>query len=255
MKHVFAIALFAALYVLCLILLARAVRGRFASKFPLFYGYILYLLLSGIITNAQYIWWPVAYRTGAWLRLLLSFIAEFAVIAEVSDHIFNPYPAIRRLGRFLVMTVSLAFFFLYILPPFLGLRSSSEAVIIDLAKRSSLAKAALIIILLAAIRYYRLPLGANISGLLLGFSVYLATGVANYALLERFGWPLYGLAFGYLGSLSFTLGLAVWTVAMWRYRPVLPAARRLPGTAEGFSDRLSDQLGKANTALVRLLGR
>ncbi len=255
MKHVFAIALFAALYLLCLTLLARAVRGGFLSKFPFFYSYITYLLLSGVITHAQYIWWPVAYRTGAWFRMLLSYLAEFVVIAEISDHVFNPYPALRRLGRFLTLSVSLAFFAFYILPPFLKAPSSREILIFDLVKRSSLAKAVLIIVLLAAARYYRLPLGANVSGLLLGFSLYLAINVANFALLESYGWPLYGHTAGYLAPVSLSLSLLVWTVAMWRYKPVLPASRRLAGAAEGFSDRLSDQLGKANTALVRLLGR
>lgn len=250
-----AIGLCAALYILCLTLLARAVRGRFASKFPLFYGFIIYLLLSGIIVNVQYVWWPVAYRTGAWFRMLLSYLAEFVVIAEISDHVFNPYPALRRLGRFLTLGICLAFLAFYIFPPFLDASSSREVLIFDLVKRSSLAKAVLIIVVLGAARYYRLPLGANVSGLLLGFSLYLAINVANFALLESYGWPLYGRTAGYLAPLSLSLSLLVWTVAMWRYRPVPPVARRLAGAAEGVSDRLSDQLGKVNTTLVRLLGR
>jgi hypothetical protein len=249
---VFDAALMAAFYALGLLILFPALRGGRVSQFPLFYGYIIYLLVSGVVVDAQYYWAPAVYPTGVWFRLLLSFVAEFAVIAEVSDHIFSPYPALRQLGRFLTLLVSLAFFFLYILPPFL-LPRPSDAALIDLTKRSALTKGAIIVVLLAAARIYRLKLNSAVSGLLLGFTFYLATKVANCALVEAFGWGLYGKTFSYVFPLSFLLAMLVWTVAFWHYQPALVEVRRSPAGVERVSDSLGDQLEKANTALIRLL--
>jgi len=241
-------------FALELALIWRATRGRFLSRFPLFYSYISYMLISGVIVTGLYLWAPASYPSGAWFRLVLSLVVEFAVVVEISDHIFNPYPAIRLLGRVLIISLCATFFILYIFPSLAEARPTSHT-ILDLVKRASLTKAVIIIALLGAARSYRLALGLNISGMMLGFSAYLAVNVANFALAEHYGPALYSRTFSIVGPLSYTLALLIWTVRLWRYEPVLLVRRTVPGDAEPVSEPLIDQLERFNTELATLLRR
>lgn len=238
------------------ILLLRAKQEKMISHFPVFYSYVAYVLVGSLITLLVYWVWPQYHASVFWFRFMITVVVEFAILVEVSDHIFDPYPVLRYLGLFIILFVGLAFLALFILPPFFEPRPSSAVIIIDLVKRSSLTKAVIILCLLAAARYCRLPLSRNVSGLLLGFSVYLGTNVANFALLETFGGALYDRIFAVVGPLSFTLGLFVWVVSLWRYEPVPEALAG--GDSEGaerISQRLSVEMAKLNAVLFRLLGK
>lgn len=237
------------------LILLRGREGGLLRRFPFFYAYVAFVLLGSasayiIVYQVQPHFYPTAY----WFYFMATLVAEFAVLVEVSDHIFLPYPPIRRLGRLLALGICGTFLVFYIIPSLMEHRPSSVA-ILDLVKRTSLTKAVIIIVLLAAVRYYRLPLGRNVSGMLLGFSIYLGTNVANFALAEEFGPALYYQTFVIVLPLSYTLSLLVWTIALWRYEPVLPIGHNVREGDKETSQPLSYQLGRFNTALVKLLRR
>lgn len=228
-------------------------RGRFLPQFPLFYSYLGFVFCGS--AASYYLlrrFWPEHYASFYWVYFLITLLAEFAVLAEASDHIFEPYPPIRRLGRLLTLCTCTILVSAYIVPSFMEHRPL-RATIFDLVKRASLTKAVIILILLAAARYYRLPLGKNISGLMLGFSVYLATNVTNFALMESYGPDLYYRTFVIILPLSYTLSLLVWTIALWRYEPALTEGRGTRGGGEGSSRSMTYQLGRFDTALTKLL--
>jgi hypothetical protein len=127
--------------------------------------------------------------------------------------------------------------------------------ILDLVKRASLTKAVIILVLLAAARYYRLALGTNVAGIMLGFAAYLGINVANFALREKLGAVIYGATFSTIGPLSYTLCLLVWTVALWRCEPALSSVREIPADERGISDSVAYQIARFNGALGRLLRR
>jgi hypothetical protein len=232
-------------------LILRARQGRFLSAFPLFYSYVAYMFAG--TTFVLLIYWlrPEHYANVFWFHFMVTLVAEFAILVAISDHIFAPFAAVRQLGRFLTLTVCVVFFVSYVFPP-LWESQSSEVAIMELVKRSCLTKGLIIVVLLAAARYSRLPVGRNVAGMMLGFAIYLGTNVVNFALLDTY-WDLYGPIFGVVGPLSFDLGALVWIVTMWRYEPVLAEGRRLAEASGNVSEPLSYQLGKFNTALTRLL--
>jgi hypothetical protein len=250
-EQMFSTALTVFFFLLGAILVIRAVQGKYLFRFPIFYSYIVYMVVSGAIVTGLYLAGSAHYAVAWWFRYLLSLLVEFAVVVEISDHLFSPYPAIRQLGRVLVAGICVMFFFLYVLPSLLEVRPASVT-ILDLAKRTSVTKAAAIIILIAAARYYDLRLGKNIAGMLVGFSFYQAVNVANFALAEAYGRQFYAQTLSTVLRLSHTLCLLVWTVSLWRYEPVLQTDRELPETAEKVSEPLAVQLGRLDTALTRL---
>lgn len=239
-------------YVLGITIIVRAARGKFLAKFRYFYSYLIFSLLSGIALIVTLLWRPNAFAEVFWLQFLSTVLMEFAILVEVSDNVFNPYPLSRRLGRLLIASISLVFASVYLVPAFRG-QGPSSTMILDILKRASLVKGLIIVALLFAIRLYGLSLSRNTSGIMLGLTLYLAVNTVNFGLAEIFGQQVYGRVFAVVGPLSRILCLLVWVISLWDYQPVLvlEAARRAERGVAPVP--VGSQLKKLNTALVRLL--
>jgi hypothetical protein len=233
------------------VLLLRARQGRFVSRFPLFFSYVGYTLAGSVVGCS--IWWLLAsfYPTFYWFYFLTMLLAEFAVLVEISDHIFEPVPAIRRLGRLLVLCLSATFLVLYILPSLIHPRPSGAA-LLEITLRLSVTKAGIVAVLLIAAEYYRLPIQRDVGGLMLGFGLYHGVYIAALSAAGAFG-KTYAQVLWFILPLGFTLCLLVWTIALWRSEPVLANAARIGGRAAPTGEPLSYQLGRFNTVLTRLL--
>ena len=241
-------------YAIGLAIVVRAVQGGVLSRLWLFYSYLIYSLTTGVVTIGAYYLALGSYASIFWFAFLTTVIAEFAVLLQLADYIFAPYPAIRQIGRFLTVSIGVMFTALYIGPSLLE-PAPRSLTILDLVVRSSVAKAAIVIVLLVAARYFRIKLGKNIAGIMIGFAIYLALSTANFALAETYGRSQYGQTFATVGPLTQTLTLLVWAIALWEPQPDLLSNREVPGGQEGISEPLSCQLGRFNTALTRLLRR
>lgn len=249
--RVFSLAIALIQMALLLLLAWRAAKGKFIGRFPLFYSYVFYWLCwsTAVVISSQFfshLQWTIF-----WRFFLVNMVAEFGVLVEISDHIFNPFPLIRRLSR--VLTVCICIVFCAVILPSLFQSGSPTAALLGLGETTSITKAAIICLLLATARYYRLPLGANISGMILGLSVYVGVNVANFALAERLGRALYGTTFGLVGALSYTLCLLIWTAALWRYEPVVTVSPASRADEHETSESLTYRLEQFNSTLGSLL--
>lgn len=238
-------------YVLVVLLIVRAAAGRFFSEFPFFFSYLIYLVATSVLINLADITGARFYVTAYWWRFFTLAVAEFALLLEIADHLFRPYPAIRKMGRLITLGITLVFSVLYIVPPLLESRPSSLA-ILELMKRSALTKGMVIVALLAAARYYRVRVNRNVAGLILGLAADLTISIANFALAEFYGRELYGPIFSTIGPLKHTLCMLIWTVALWRPEPEFDPAREI-AAARGASEPVPNRLEKVNVALTRLL--
>ncbi len=234
------------------LLLTRAIQGGFVHRLPFFYSYISYMLLHMIVVLSVLLMYPRFYAGVHWFSFAIWQIVEFAVLIEISDHVFERYVAIRHLGRFLCGAVILGFGFTYVLPAFSQSGNASNT-ILELAKRAILTKAALVLVLLVAKRYYGLKLGKSISGLLLGFILYLGVNIANFELAEIYGRAIYAPVFQYVGPLAWTLGLLVWVAALWNYAPVVAPRQEFEGKRQTTSLVVEAQLVRFNDTLMKLL--
>lgn len=232
-------------------ILFRAWRERFLSQFPFFYSYVAYVLMWSLITLPIYFLMPQIYSSLYWFFYLLMITAEFAVIAEASDHIFSTYPMIRRLGRLLTGSICLFLFAVYVIPP-LTLHQPSSQALIELYKRMSLTKAVLILALLAVARFYKLGIGRNVSGMMLGFIAFVSVNIVNASLAQSYGWGVYFRVYTLVEPLAYVLALSIWLVALWRYEPALSGGGRFSGEGISVSDPLQSQLGRYNAELSRL---
>lgn len=235
-------------------LLFRARREKSLCRFPLFYSYVAFLFFGSIVLFPIYFFRPQDYASAYWFRLTIAIVAEFAVLAEVSNRLFMPYPVIRRLGLSLTIFIGATFTCFYVVPAFFRPQPSSM-VFFEFAKRASLTKAVIIAAFVGAAGYYRLSLSKNVGGILLGFMLHLGPSMAVFAGAGAFGKTLYSGISEYLFPLSYVVRLVTWTVALWRYEPALPAPASIDGTDEVGYPRLSNHLGRFNSVLTRLLGK
>ena len=239
-------------YLLGVTILVRGGEGRFLSRLSFFFSYLTYFLVTGLVGLLVFQVAPQYFPAFFWFRFFTLVLAEFALLVEIGDHLFTAYPALRALGRLVTFGITGIFLVLYILPSLLEARPSDVAVL-DLVKRSALTKVVIIVVLFAVARYYRISLGRNVGGIALGLAIYVAIHTANFALAEHFGRVVYGSIFGVVGPLSQVVSLMIWAFALWRYEPAeqpkagLAVAGGVPGAI------LTDQLGRYNAALDRLL--
>lgn len=230
-------------------ILVRAVREKHFSRYAFFHTYLISFLAAGIVGLGVLVWASKLYPTYFWIKFLALAIAEFAVVMEIGDHVFRSHPALRALGRFVTIGVAGLFVVLYTLPPLMEIQPTEFAVF-DLVKRAALTKAVIAILLVAMATRFRVPLGKNIAGILLGLMAFLGISVANFALVEKLGWDAYGQVFATIGPLSQTLMMLIWLVSLWKYEPA-PAAP----AGEAFLGPLPERMAQYDTSLQRLLRR
>jgi hypothetical protein len=238
--------------VLLAVLLWQTGRSGRMAHLPFLYTYLMYVLLGTALGFVVYWVWPTEHASFYWLYFVLSILVEFVVLLEISDHIFQPFPAIRNLGRFLTILLSAALGLTYILPEIVS-SSGMRPALFDFALRASLTKAVVLLALFFASRHFKLKLGKNVAGLMLGFSIYIGVNIANFACVEKFG-DVYASVLWFMSPMAYTLCLLVWTGALWEFAPIPRKASLAPATGEGSED-LAFELARFNNALSRFLNK
>jgi hypothetical protein len=196
---------------------------------------------------------PQLYPAACWIYFLISLLAEFMILVEISDQIFRPFPAIRNLGRAVTIMISVCLGLFYILPTILGSTGRSRAVA-GFAFRTFVTKAIILAVLFYVARHYDSPLGRNVGGIMLGFSIYVAIHVAVMGTAQASGSALFGPIIWFVAPLAFAMCLLVWTVSLWEVAPgpQVPAM----STASGRdSEPVALALTRFNSELSKILHR
>jgi len=194
-----------------------------------------------------------AYRSAYWFYYLISMLVEFSVLVEISDHIFQRFLAIRKLGRVITVGISAAFAIAYVLPAVLW-SHGRRAALLDLALRTFVTKLVVLAALFLVAHHYRSALGKNVGGLMLGFSLYLGVDITNLAADKAFDPAIYTNIFWIMTPVSYTLCLLVWTVSLWRYAP-MPTGSTVAAGFNGAPEVVALELTRLNSDLSKFLDR
>ena len=157
---------------------------------------------------------PRMYASAFWIYYLVSILVEFAVLVEISNHIFQPFPALRNLGCAVTLAISIGLGLLYILPALLW-STGRRSALLDFTLRASVTKAIILAVLFYAARHYGSELGRNVSGLMLGFSIYLAINIGMMAAAIAFPASLMAGIVWVMSPLGSVLCTIVWVVSLW----------------------------------------
>src|SRR5512132_1894613 len=82
--------------------LAMAMHRRgLRERYPFFFSYAVFQVVSFVVQFAVYHYWPKSYFYEYWTAAALSIGISFAVIYEVFAEVFRPFEGLRDLGRVL----------------------------------------------------------------------------------------------------------------------------------------------------------
>ena len=207
-----------------ILLLVRGLRGKLASRYPIFYCYISLVLFQEPFLFAAYRWYPQIYRNVYWTAEFLSLMLGCAVVFEIYRVGLCAFPGTARVARNVLA-------FLFALALARGIAEAwtdprwwMEAATTDIEGALRAVEALAIVILAASFLFYSIPLGKNLRGILLGYGFFLSTSVLSLAFVSTAGNQLrHFLSSAY--PASYFIALNLWLAHLWSYSPnPVPAA-------------------------------
>jgi hypothetical protein len=199
------------------LLLVRSVQIKTLPKYIYFYAYIfcVFAVSAGLYIGRSK---PEFYDAWYWPTQFATLAMGFGVVLEVVRQALAAYPGAKRFAWRASCAV-FAVTFCYV-EWHVASRTewSTVAATVELERDLRVIEALVLATVLAIVFYYRIELGKNVTGMILGFGAYVGVSLTTLALRSFVG-PRFDTAWGLLQSASFVFGAAVWTVALWSYSP------------------------------------
>jgi len=210
--------IWAAAIALEITLLMRGVKGRLVKLYPLFYGYIACVLTIDVLRFVCYKFDPIFYTNLYWYSEFLAILASYAVVFEIYKCSFKNHARAARLARgLLVLTLLVAVAGSAANTRVDGFRSPLNK-IAQLTCDLRYVEGAMLAVVLFLLGIYRISLGRNLRGLVVGFGFLVGMSVMNLALLSQPGNEV-SLVLRRLLPGSFVITLVIWSMALWLPKP------------------------------------
>lgn len=153
------------------LLLVRGVRARLLQTFPLFYCYILLVLLVDLISTPVYAYYPLAYPLFYWTTELFLAAISYGVLVEIYNQSLESYPGVARFFRIFLLIVFLGVALKVSAGSLISVRASFGHAVAELERNLRQLQAVLLCCLLGLFIYYKIVLGRNLRGLVVGYSL------------------------------------------------------------------------------------
>ena len=237
------------------LLLVSALRGRYLSKYPLFYVYLAGWFFAGLVRFfffTFHLGHPNEYSLVYWYTQFLLVAGGYGVLWQIYAHTLDPFPGTAKMARVLVgtffVTIVTQLFFKILTGHAEGLSES----VLRLDRNLHSIQAGLIVMLISLVWYYDIPLGRNVRGLLLGHGLLITTRLITLALQSIFEMSLYAWWY-YSEQICILASLVVWSIALRSYEPnPIPEHQiRLEQDYELLAHRTVQALSRARGYLAR----
>jgi hypothetical protein len=239
---------------LATIVLIRGVLAGNLRKYPLFYWYIGSVLLNEIVGLLCYQFAPKFYRPLYWPTEMASIVASYAVMIEIFRQSLRHNPGIARKGLKLLLA-SFALTVSYAATDLLhGRFADATRGIAEVGRDLRYIEGALLLLLLWLFVRYRILLGPNLLGLIIGYSFWVGINVINLALVFLPDNGFSALA-RRLEPITYVATLTIWCVALWSSRPepVQPTEGAIERDYELLAARTRSVLARTSDRLVRVM--
>jgi len=239
--------------VLIALLLLQAVRRRFFTKYVLFFAYLTYVLVISLVGFYVYSFRLEAYLSFYWYARFLSVAGGYCVTWELFTHVLRHYPGTAKMVRCLVSVFFLAVLGIALVDAFNNEASGLVESVIRFERNLQAIQALLLTLLLILIRYYAIPLGRNLRGLVLGYGFFIGVGIVTLTLRSLVG-ASFQLWWQYLQQGSGLIASAIWVQAFWVYapNPKPDVFIRLEEDYEVLAERTYRAIAKARASVLRV---
>lgn len=235
------------------LLLYRAWRGRFFTKYPIFYSYLVYVTVEQLVR-----FYFLTFRSYAeftkvfWSTQFISVSVGYCVIWEIYRQALMHYPGVARLARTCLTAILLLVVTKVMLNGMSGAIRPRGSDAADLEKYFRSVQAALLIVIAGLVAYYAIPLGRNLKGMLFGYGAYVCLTVMHLALHTYFGERFQPIR-QHMGWVSYSVALVTWCATLWSYHPNPRPVRTV--RIESDYQQLSAQTGRILAAARASVGR
>ena len=197
-----------------LIILCRGVATRLYLRFPIFYTYSTVVFVSSVWGLIDYQLGQKPYWYAFWTWEIISIVLGYGVVLEITHLAFKDYPGAEKFARYLGF---LAFGLIFLGA---GIAAKLDKIPevqnhLDSFERDlRIVQATFLFIVAVVVLHYGIELGKNLSGLAIGFGIYIAVAIVNMALSVEFG-DRYLVVYREAQSVAYLVTLGVWTVVLW----------------------------------------
>lgn len=205
--------------VLITVLLARAFAKRLVSRYPLFYGYLSFVLLTSNCLLAIYLVRPEYYRPFYWYVEFVTAALGCGVVWEIYRGALKRFPGAARMARNVLLFLLAVVLSKAIADTWNGTAWQHGRTFWVEAERDLRGAQGIVLIgLIAVIALYRIPMGSNLWGMTLGYGLLIGSNVISLTLRAFLG-EAFQNTWRYVQPLSYLAVLCVWGLALWSYRP------------------------------------
>lgn len=199
------------------LILLRALKGELLSRYALFYVYLGIVFLQSFSLLIIYLAMPRYYASLYWSAEFVSVVLGCGVVWEIYRGALGRFPGAARMARNV-----LSFMLLMVISKVLVDTWSSTVwrpagTVVELERDLRAVQAMVLIGLVFVIAFYRIPLGQNLWGMILGYGLLIGTNVITLALRALLG-DTFQTAWRYLQPLSYLAVLCIWFTTLWSYK-------------------------------------
>ncbi len=223
-----------------LLLLVRSVQTKTLSKYIYFYAYVfcVFAVSAGLYIGRSAS--PAFYEAWYWPTQFATLMMGCGVVLEIVRQALPAYPGAERIARLASWAV-FAVTFCYV-EWHVASRTewSTAAATVELERDLRVIEALVLATVLAIVFYYRIELGKNVTGMIVGFGAYVGVSLMTLALRSFVG-PRFNAGWSYLQTTSYFFALILWTFALWTDSPNPKppyAAQRYEVLVRGTRERL-----------------
>ena len=200
------------------IIVFRSLRGRMFRVYPLFYAYVVCVLGTEVSRMIIYRFKAPLYTSWWWGTEFLSLLVGYFVIFDIFEKGLAAYEGVKRFARVvgLVMLAGIVAFTTFQLLARNQLTRGLTSV--EVERNLRCAELVLLGGILFLVGYYRVPIGRNLKGIILGYGLYVAAVVMDDAARSYLG-DSFQSVFSSARIYTYLAALMVWTVMLWSYHP------------------------------------
>ncbi|MBV9886905.1 MAG: hypothetical protein JO119_10205 [Acidobacteria bacterium] len=208
-----------------LVLVLRGVQQGLLRRYPVFYSYIAFVVVSDTLLFA--IQRAPSYLYLYWVIEFLGLLFGCFVFFEFYRVALKPYPGTARIARTLLAVLFVVAIVKTVVKtldvPEWWMKTTPAQVEGLLRVCELLAILALTLLFL----FYSIPFGRNLRGILIGYGLFVSWSVVCLALVAA-GVAKSDSLWSYTFSISYVISVVVWTVSLWSYQPNPVPDRAIP---------------------------
>lgn len=220
--------------------LACGKRAHLFSRFPIFFTYLLFVLVQDIARLMALRWYPQLYANLYWTTQFVSLALGSAVLVEIYRLGLREFPGTAKMARNLL---GAAFVGIYI-KAILTIHPDSpywiSGAFVKLERDLRAVQSLAILILIVLFLWYAIPLGRNLGGIFLGYSLFVSMSVIQLSIVNHY-WhkaePMWAIV--QPGVYAATLGF--WAFALWAADDISEKSRNKSAAVE--YERLANSTG------------